>query len=260
MSRLLSLAAGTILDVGPVDAVDVAADAGFGAVGIWFDPTGFGVETPGKIRTRLDDRGIIALDIEPIMLSSSGDHGDRIVDAAIEIGVHNILVASREGDHAKVATRLTALSDRVAGSQIKLVLEFLPILAIKTLADAVSIARSVSRENVGVLIDALHLSRSHSSLDLVRQTNVKMFPYLQLCDAPEVHPDPSPENLLYEALHSRLLPGDGGLPLVELLEAVPDVPISLELRSAALIEAFPDPRDRARAVHAAMTTVLRKTS
>ena len=36
--RLLSLAAGTVLDVDPAAAVEVAAEAGFGGVGLWFDP------------------------------------------------------------------------------------------------------------------------------------------------------------------------------------------------------------------------------
>ena len=35
--RLLSLAAGTVLDLQPPEAVGVAADAGFGAVGVWYD-------------------------------------------------------------------------------------------------------------------------------------------------------------------------------------------------------------------------------
>ena len=35
--RVISLAAATVLDLAPPAAVDVAAKAGFGGVGIWFD-------------------------------------------------------------------------------------------------------------------------------------------------------------------------------------------------------------------------------
>jgi hypothetical protein len=60
-----------------------------------------------------------------------------------------------------------------------------------------------------------------------------------------------------EALHGRLLPGDGELPLDAVLAAVPDVPLSLELRSTALMDAHPDPTDRARAVFTATERLLR---
>jgi hypothetical protein len=36
--RLVSLAAGTVLDVGPAETVTVAARAGYDGVGLWFDP------------------------------------------------------------------------------------------------------------------------------------------------------------------------------------------------------------------------------
>ena len=66
---------------------------------------------------------------------------------------------------------------------------------------------------------------------------------------------PSPpvveRDLRDEALHGRLLPGDGALPLRAALAAVPDVPLSVELRSAALMTRYPDPTERARAVRSA---------
>ena len=59
-----------------------------------------------------------------------------------------------------------------------------------------------------------------------------------------------------EALHGRLLPGEGVLPLHDVLRAVPDVAVSVELRSSALMPAFPDPTERASAVLAATRSVL----
>jgi sugar phosphate isomerase/epimerase len=255
MARILSLAAGTILDVAPFDAPAVAAAAGFDAVGIWFDKAVWTSQTPARIRQSLDEHRIMALDIEPIMLSTNGDHGDEIVDAALEIGTHSILVASREPDHKNVATRLAALAERLTGTTITLVLEFLPILAIKTLNEALSIVEAVDHPLVGVLIDSLHLSRSGSSLDLISPSNLHRFPYLQLCDAPMSLPDPTFERLMHEALHGRLLPGHGELDLAQLLRKVPDVPLSFEQRSAALMASHPDPVDRARTVFEAAATL-----
>ncbi len=258
--RTISLAAGTVLDVGPVQTVDVAADAGFTSVGIWFDASTWTDAVADDVRTRADCRGLSILDIEPIMLmpagSSAADNGEAIVDAAIRIGARNILVASRDTDNRRVADRLRVLAGRLDGTDVRLVLEFLPILGVRTLPQALSIVASADHPCLGVLVDNLHLSRAgHVPTDLA-SVDAHLLPYLQVCDAPAVPVDAAPVALLYEALHGRLLPGEGGLPIAELLVVVPDVPLSLELRSEALRTSYPDPVERARAVRLSMQHLL----
>jgi sugar phosphate isomerase/epimerase len=258
--RTISLAAGTILDVGPVQAVDVAADAGFPAVGIWFDARSWTDAVADGVRARAGERGVDILDIEPVMLtpadSSALDHGEAIVDAAMRIGARHVLVASRDGDEARVANRLHELSQRLSGSDVRLVLEFLPVLAVRTLPQALSIVALVGDPRLGVLVDNLHLSRAgHHPADLAA-IDAHLLPYLQVCDAPGAPPDAAFGTLLHEALDGRLLPGDGALPIAALLAAVPAVPISMEIRSEALRTSFPDPVHRATAVRQATERVL----
>jgi sugar phosphate isomerase/epimerase len=256
MTRIVSLAAGTILDVTPESAVRVAEESGFPAVGIWFDAETWTPQRTRAVADAVRDSPVIALDIEPIMLTPEGDHGDAIVDAALEIGAQNILVASRETDVSRVGNRLSELAQRLDGSPIRLVLEFLPILGIRTLPEALGAVRFAASEKVGVLIDSLHLARaSHTPLDLIGLDR-SLFPYLQLCDAPLELSDLSMKSRLHEALHGRLLPGDGGLPLYELLDSIPSVPISLELRSEHLRTTYPDPVERARVLFDATSRFL----
>jgi sugar phosphate isomerase/epimerase len=255
-TRMLSLAAGTILEVDPVDAVRVAEQSGFPAVGIWFDAATWTDQRARDVRRSLETSPVIALDIEPIMLTPDGDHGNRIIDAAEIIGAQNILVASRDPEIERVGHRLAELADRLGNSPIRLVLEFLPILGIKTLQEALAAVHIAAHPKIGVLVDSLHLARAgHVPADL-GHLDQHLFPYLQLCDAPLEIADPSMKSRLFEALHGRLLPGDGGLPLHELLLALPDVPISLELRSEKLRMDYPDPIERAGALHAAVTRFL----
>jgi sugar phosphate isomerase/epimerase len=179
----------------------------------------------------------------------------RLIDAGAAVGARNVLVASREPDPGRVADVLRQLCERADGSGMRVVLEFLPILAVQTLDDAIGIVMEVGHPGAGVLIDALHLIRSGGSPAEVSAVDPTLLPYAQLCDVAPQPPGDAAE-LLEEALHGRLLPGDGVAPLGELLEALPaGCPCSLEMRSRALMERWPDPTDRARAVLASVRTL-----
>lgn len=247
--RLVSLAAGTMLDVSPEDGVEVAAAAGFGAVGLWFDPDRWTNAITAAVAERLNATGVVALDIEPVILGRGADHGERMIEVAAALAVPYLLVATGSAERPVVVERLATLSAEAATAApgLRLVLEFLPIFSIATLNAALSVVADVDSPNVAVLIDSLHLARSGSGPADARVVRPELLPYLQLADAPAVPPG-SLATMRDEALHGRLLPGEGGLPLVELLDAVPDVPVSIELRSRALQAAFPDPVERARAV------------
>jgi sugar phosphate isomerase/epimerase len=247
--RLVSLAAGTVLDAAPADAVSVAAHAGFPAVGIWFDPSTWTRATTLGVLRRMRDTGVVALDIEPVILGRGPDPGDRVVDTAAELGARHMLVASGPAERGAVLERFVSLCHRAAASGVTVVLEFLPIFSVGSLAAAVQIAQEAEQPNGGVLVDALHLARSGGTPYDLRGVPTRLLPYLQLADAP-ARP-PAPEDLREEALHGRQLPGEGELPLGEVLAAVPAVPVSLEVRSRALMEAYPDPVARAEAVLAA---------
>jgi sugar phosphate isomerase/epimerase len=255
--RLVSLAAGTVLDVGPADAVEVAAAAGWPAVGLWFDPTTWTDATTLEVGRRLDATGIVALDIEPIILGRGDDGGERLLDAAAALGVPFVLMASGGADDDRVTARLTDLAAYAAANApgVRIALEFLPIFSVSSLGQAVAIAERVGRPEVAVLVDTLHLARSGGSPVDLASVDARLLPYLQLADAPALVPSDL-AGLRDEALHGRLLPGEGVLPLHDVLRAVPEVPVSVELRSSALMAAFPDPTERASAVLAATRSVL----
>jgi sugar phosphate isomerase/epimerase len=252
-SRLLSLAAGTILEVSPAEAVSVAVAAGWPAVGVWFDAATWSASVAADVVKRLDDTGMIALDIEPFIFGRGAVHGPAMIEAAAQVGARFLLVASGGADPSAVADGLGALSELAAASapDLMLVLEFLPIFSVSTLVQAASIVTELGRPNLGVLVDTLHLARSGGTAADLRSFDPALFPYLQLADAPLVLADPSMAGLREEALFGRLLPGEGELALAEMLQAIPEVPISVELRSRPLCEQFSDPVERARRVLAA---------
>jgi len=245
MGRLLSLAAGVQLDVAPVDMVAVAHEAGWPAVGIWFDGKVWDDKTSREVRQRLVDTGIVALDIEPIIPSVDGnDFAEQLIEAAAVIGAQHILFTSRLKDQARTTERYQQVCELAEPHGIVVVCEFLPIFPLNTLSMAAEIVGTSGASNGGVLIDNLHLSRSGSSMDDVKAMPIDLFPYLQICDAPAQCPTDF-TGLLDEALNGRLCPGEGSLPIVELLEAIPAVPLSFEVRSKFLRD-IADPVVRAK--------------
>ncbi len=245
MGRLLSLAAGVQPDVAPADMVTVAHEAGWPAVGIWFDGKVWGDKTSREVRQRLDDTGIVALDIEPIIPSVDGnDFAEQLIEAAVIIGAQHILFTSRLKDQARTANRYLEVCELASPHGIVVVCEFLPIFPLNTLSMAAEIVSTSGASNGGVLIDNLHLSRSGSSIDDVKAMPIGLFPYLQICDAP-AHCPTDFGGLLDEALNGRLCPGEGSLPIGELLKAVPAVPLSFEVRSKYLRD-IADPVARAK--------------
>jgi sugar phosphate isomerase/epimerase len=102
----------------------------------------------------------------------------------------------------------------------------------------------------GVTIDPLHLRRFGGVPDDLRAIDRSMLLYYQLCDAPLEAPVglPRPRRLprgqpldiddaALESRAARLLPGEGELPLAEIVAAMPpDIPVSVEAPNQILFE------------------------
>jgi sugar phosphate isomerase/epimerase len=253
----ISLAAGTVLDIGPADTVDAAAAAGFPAVGVWVDLATWSPAVTTDVCRRLDASGLGALDAEVIRLRADHDLADarRVVDIAAAVGARFALVVSQDPDLGRTAAQYGELCAHGADVGVRPVLEFMRFMTVRTLPEAVDVVARAGHPDGAVLVDALHLDRGgHLPAD-VAALDPGLFPYTQLCDA--VATAPPADELVTEALDGRLLPGDGDLPLHDLVAALaPATPLSVELRSAALRADYPDPTERARLVHQATIRFL----
>jgi sugar phosphate isomerase/epimerase len=117
------------------------------------------------------------------------------------------------------------------------------------------VARS-RRPNASVLVDALHFSRSGGLPAHIGQVDPALFRYAQLCDAAAEMPGPTDTPaLIREARTGRLLPGEGALPLRELVAALPaGIPLAIEAPCGATAEL--PAVERAKRAYQALATLV----
>jgi len=251
MSRLLSLATGNLPEFTPVQVVEAAAEAGWKACGIWFDPETWTAQTTRDTRNAFERTGLIPFDIEVVWIrpGEADPNHERLLAAGGEIGVGNALMVSSDPDMNATKRRFEALCKIADKYGINACFEFLPITEVKSLPMGLDIVQSVGHPRGKLLVDALHLARSGGHPDLLKGLPADLFTYAQICDAPAKLPDMEFNTILYEAVDGRLMPGEGDLPVKELVEVLPEnLPLAPEQRSKPLRDAYPNATDRARAI------------
>ena len=246
----IGLAAGVVPEFSPPQAVEAAAKGGFDMAGIWFDADDWTPQVGREVIRRLDANGIQAIDIEPMWIRPGELDANlfRLLDAGAEVGARNALLVSLDPDQAGNTAKMSELCEYAEPLGIRVCLEFGLFTEVKNLAMALAIVNNIGSPARGILIDALHLHRSGGTPAEVGAIPADLLPYAQLCDAVGQGPAADDaQGIIQEAVDGRLQVGKGELPLRDLLQNLPaNLPLSIELRSKALRDGWPDPVERAR--------------
>jgi sugar phosphate isomerase/epimerase len=179
-------------------------------------------------RASLRETGISLEVVEGFALRPQANSQDRAaeLDIAAELGAKRITAVVMEPDRSRALDQLSILADLASQRGMQLLLEFAPPHAVNTLAGALATIREVNRPNFRLVIDAMHFFRTKGTVEDLLSVEPALISYVQLCDAPRS----SDEDYLQEACFRRKAPGDGELPLVDLMRAIPaGVPIGLEV-------------------------------
>jgi sugar phosphate isomerase/epimerase len=262
--RVVSLAHLTLIDQPPPTLVRVAAEAGYDAVGLRIVQVTDGPDhslPPGSPRLRqtvrmLRETGLQVLDVEVARIRPDTDVAayEGLLDAAAELGARHAVVIVEDPDPGRAADSFAAFCALAAPRRVTAMVEFMVFKAVRTLADATRLLTAAGAANAGVLVDPLHLARSGGTVDDVRRLPARLVPYLQFCDAASAGPAGDLDAAGAEARRTRLLPGDGALPLAGLLAATPPgAALSLEVPDGWH---NPDPVARARRVRLAVERLL----
>lgn len=247
----LCLANLTVGDAGPLELIDAAAAGGFASVNMWLvEPpamafvAGVRRDVPtvvgdkvliDAIRRRADAHGV------SIFTASAGWIGPGfapssiapVIETLVALRARSISVVGWDSDRARLTEHLAAVCGAAAEHGLDVHMEFMAYSAVKTVGDARDVLAAAGQPNARIIVDALHLDRAGGTPADVRALDAGTIASVQLCDAPAAHPPP--EALRDESVNGRLLPGDGALPLIELMDALPaGVVVELETPVAAL--------------------------
>jgi sugar phosphate isomerase/epimerase len=260
MERVTGLEHLTMLDIAPPDFVTLAAGAGFGAVGLRISPV-TPVEhvwpmSPGspmlaETARRCQGTGVAVLSVEAIAIGPGAGLAGRapVIESAAALGARYLNVICDDPDISRFADLFAELTSVALPYGIRPVIEFTAWRPIRTLAAATAVARNSAGGRL--LLDTLHIRRCGVSAGELASVDPALLSYLQICDAPLEPPRgllalaPRAQladrhgyqgiDAVAEARALRMLPGEGELPLAELLAALPDdLPVSVEAPSLAV--------------------------
>lgn len=240
MTRPLSIAHLTLLELSPPELIRVAGQAGFSSVGLRLiavtDTTpGYALmDDPKMMRDTLlamQETGVTVNDIEFVRMTPDFDPFamEPFLSAGAELGAKYIVVAPYDPDLSRLADNLATFATFALGFGLTPVLEFFPWTNIPDLQSALDVVEKANNPNIGILLDTLHFDRSGSTLAGLSPAELDRIPFVHLCDA-VVQSSYLETELLHTARGARLIPGEGDIPLSVILTQLPcNIPIALEI-------------------------------
>jgi len=268
--RAFSLEPLTLPDVHAVELINIAALTGYSSVGLVLhspapslpvDPVVTDAQARASALDALRRTGVRLLNIECFNLTP--DLTPAACEAALVCG-HALgagaasAIVWENGDRADVLGKLRRLCDMARELGIRVNLEFMALSrTLSSLQAAAELARDCDRENIGIMVDLLHLMRTGGTLADLRALDGELLGGAQICDGPL---QVDSEAMLAEAGGNRATPGTAAFPIAGFIDLLPaHLTIGVEVPQVALIGRV-SPLERARSLMEATRRVIDSTS
>ena len=248
MSSRLGIELLSVYGMSPVEQVRLAGELGCGHIStgltqLPMNPFNF----PGwslrddpalrrELRAAMRDNGVSISLGEGFGIRPGVEIAERAAefDLIAELGARGVGGVCMDRDLARGRDQFAQLNEMAAQRGLLATIEFAPMQAVADLATAVSFVEHVDSPNFRLLIDAMHFCRSGAQVRDLAAIAPEKIGYFQLCDVPL---QPPCDDYMQEAMSQRLLPGEGELPLAELLAALPrDIPVGLEVPNLVAVK------------------------
>ena len=240
MAQEYSLAHLTVLGCAPPEMTYIAARAGYDYVSI--RPIYMGL--PGEpnyalavnrqmlrqTKNALAVTGVRVHDIELARILEGVDPKVYLpaMEVAAELGARAVLSSIWGGERADYIDKFAELCDLARPLGLTVDLEYVPIAAVRNLAQAVDVLSTIRRPNAGLMVDMHHLHRAGDDPAALDEVPREWFHFAHLCDAPAAIPTERQEmvRIMREA---RLYVGEGGIDVAGILAHIPPCVYSIEL-------------------------------
>jgi len=235
-SRIVTLHQLSLRDTDPVQLAKVAAETGFRFVSVFLHPPApqldiFPRLLPGPQTAAFKDMlaagGVQVHNIEALPFSGRTQSADYlpVLDHAAEIGARRATVLIYDRDLARASARLSETCDAAQMRGIAVSIEFMAFSSLQNVTSAAAFVRDNGHPNLSLLVDPLHLARTGGSPDDLAGISAQIGA-LQFCDAPLE----APQDPFREAVEDRAIPGQGELPLQQILDSTaPGLPLDVEV-------------------------------
>jgi sugar phosphate isomerase/epimerase len=237
----------TVLAMPPVDYVRLASE--LGCVSISTGVTGmpltmFGIEdyAPWPMWSLRDDAALrreakaamrdtgVKIGLAEGFSAKSGADVNQFagdLDVFADLGALRLNAICMENDMAMAVDQLGKLADMATERNMLFTIEFFPSEGINSFERALEVVDGIGADKAKVLLDTMHFFRTGGTLDKLHAAGLDRIGYVQLADSPDTPPD---ETYFMKSLFSRDVPGEGQLPLRELIATLPaDMPVSVEV-------------------------------
>jgi sugar phosphate isomerase/epimerase len=229
----------TLQDTAPIEYIAATAAAGYDGIGLRVHrspglPFHAVVGDAALIRDmkgRIGDAGLAVFDLYSFYLEPDTDVASfaPALELGAAFGAKYATVMGADEDWSRQRDNFVRTCDLAAQFGLTCSLEFAVIRPLATLPQTVRLIAEAKRDAV-ICIDPLHLARSGGSPADVKALDPKLFPYAQISDGILASGEPNPALFGKLGLGTRAMPGEGTLPLRELIGALPrDIPLSVEL-------------------------------
>jgi len=170
------------------------------------------------------------------------------LDIFAELGAPSVNCVIIEQDRPRAVDEFAALAAMAAERGMSTTIEFMPLMWPASVSEALAVVDESGAQDGKLLLDSMHFYRSGARTEDLAKIDPARIGYVQLCDVPMTEgAKMTPEAMQAygeEARHERLCPGDGDLPLLEYLKALPrDVTVGLEIPMLSKARAGISPAD-----------------
>jgi sugar phosphate isomerase/epimerase len=181
-------------------------------------------------KTALRQTGLQVLDIELVKIEEGMIplQYEPAFEVGAELGARHVLCSVWTDDDVFANERFIELCELAKHYHLTIELEFVPVASVATLKQAVHMLRAAAQDNAGLMIDAHHFHRSKEIVSDIKYIPAQWFHMFHLCDAVKEIPS-AKEQMIKIMREERLYIGEGGIPIKEILQHIPQIPYSLEI-------------------------------